>query len=282
MSAKAWPEQDSGGNGSIETILRPILPTNSHQWDVKVTRQEREWEPFGADRQDYGSKVSGRTILSRNGIFNAYSEQWLGGGIVCLAGSDPYSLTDHYLRLSTELHQFETYDEPVIFHNIVLGHSGYTYYFVIPKPISITTPSGVSVILPAQGRPKWDSSGSGITVLVTVKPAITPDPVTYPLPNSPLARTFGKPVQLSLTFPPPYSPNFWSDGQNGAPASYTLLLPRDPKDFMKTLPMPSVIKNLTIIVNQRVDLQTIPMTFTVPIADHAPPYYPKDYKGHRF
>ncbi len=278
MSAKAWHQQDWQSNSSIETILHPVLPANSHQWDVNITRREPEWEAFGTDGRDHGSSSSGPPILGRNGVFSTQFEQWFGGGILGYAGSDPYPRTTRFVRIDTELRQFETYDEPTTFHNIALGHEGRGYYLVIPEPLSITTPSGVTITLPAQGKPRDGSLGEGISVLVKVRPSINSDLVPSPLPNSPLARIFGKPVRLSLIFPQPYSASSWSYMQNGAPADYGLSLPRDPKDFRKILPPPPVLKDFTMIVRQRVDIQTIPMTFTLSIADHSPPYYPKGFR----
>ena len=113
-----------------------------------------------------------------------------------------------------------------------------------------------------------------------IRPKIQENPVAYPLPNAPLARTFGKPVKINLTFPPPYQRGIWSAEQDGVPASYGMSLPTNPawhptRRGISTVPMykdlPPVLKDLTLIIRQRVDLQTVPMRFTVPVSDTPPP-----------
>lgn len=285
MSAKAWNQQDTVGNGSIETILHPILPANSHQWDVVLTRQEREWEPFNADGRNLRNGVSGPPILGRNGVFTTQFEQWFGGGIHEYAGSNPYPRTNRFLRMTTELRQFETFDEPVTFHNIAVIYDTQieVYFLSIPRSVSVTTPSGVTVTLPASQRQFTVPWGGAINLSVLVHPggdgAEGDDAeAAYALPRSPLARTFGKPVQLSLLFPGPYRQSGYSPPYKSKPASYGLDLRHDPKNYSKTLPPPPVLKSFTIVVHQRVDIQTIPMTFTLPITDQSPPYYPKGFR----
>lgn len=292
MSASAWywSSRPQGQMTMAQAILRPILPANSHQWDVVVLRQEREWEPF--EWKLFASEASGplypksgTPILARNGVFDSPNELFYGGGIGISGVLVSYPDTTHFLKLTTELRQFETYDEPVTFHNVAVGHDQYSYCLLLPKPLSVTTPSGIIVTLPAQGKLATEKTliePDRLHILIKAQLQITFIPTTYSLPNSPLARTYGKPVQYKLQFAPPFHLSNWSFEQDGKPADYELLLPNGPKGTLKTPPLPSVLKDLTLIVHQRVDLQAIPMTFTVPIDAHEPPVYPNDYKGPRY
>ena len=286
MSAHAWYWSSHPRSPMAQAILRPILPANSHQWDVVTLKQERDWEPYAREASPLLYANSGVPILARNGVFDSPNEMFDGGGIRVNGVETPYPRTNNFLKLTTELRQFETYDEPITLHNVVVGHDDYSYCLILTKPFSFTTPSGVTVTLPVQGvevsKKKLPIQPDRLRVLVRVKPRITFEPTLYSLPNSPLARTYGKPVQLDLQFAPPYRRSYWNNEKDSSPAEYNLSLPHDPKDFPKIPPPPPVLKDFTLIVHQRVDIQAIPMTFTVPIADHAPPTYPKDYKGPRF
>ncbi len=269
MSVQAWHQAYTSGPVIIQTVMRPVLPGHSHQWDLVTTQREHEWEPFGYTGQQQENISAGPSIQGRNGVFDNLSEHWLNGMSVN-QGNDFYPHSTHFLRVTTKLRQYETYEEPVTFHNLAVAHESNRYYLVLPKPQSATTPSGITVTLPAQGKPRPYSFSDGLTIIMTVRPVIKPDSTAYTLPSSPLTRTFGKPVQLSLDFPQPYSESIGSFEQNGQPAFHTLRLPTERNLPFKILPVPPVLKNFTIIVHQRVDLQTIPMTFIVPIADHAP------------
>ncbi len=283
MSAHAWSWPFAPQGRRTQAILRPVLPAHSHQWDVAVLRQEMEWEAYDGDSSP-SNLYPGTPVLGRQGVFDSAGELWYGGGVSAGSIELPYREDTHFLKLATELRQFETYDEPVTLHNVPVGHDDYSYCLVLTKPVSFTTPSGVTVTLPVQGaevsKKKLPIEPDRLRVLVTTQPRITFDANAYSLPNSPLAHTYGKSVQLALQFAPPFHLSGSMEKGDGSPTDYDVFLPTGPKGSVKAPPL--VLKEFTLIVHQRVDIQTIPMTFTVPIADHAPPTYPKDYKGPRF
>lgn len=304
VSARAWHGGTGPPAGSIGYILHPILPPGSHHWDVLMTKEAREWEPFSYDEHVKIYADSGVPILGRNGLFNTDFERWYGGGILGYVATDYYPRMTRFLRLTCELRQFETYDEMVTFHNVAVQYDEdeyrleheKIYHLELPRSLTVTTPSGVTVTLPAQGgRFRPSLFGGALNFFATIRPKIQNDPVAYSLPNSPLARTFGKPVKISLTFPPPYQRGSWSAEQDGVPASYSMSLPTNPawhptRRGISTVPMHEdllpILKDFTVIIRQRVDLQVIPMTFTLPITAEAPAYYPKGYqmprpKGYR-
>ena len=296
MSAQAWHDQPGQINGQVNYLLRPMLPQNSHQWEIVKTDEWQEWEPFAYEGHIPLSEHSGTPILGRNGVFKAILESRYGGGFYNFAGGDPYPEVNHFLRLTCALQQFETYDEPVTFHNVAVQYDadGYrldhekNYFLALSKPLTVTTPSGVTVTLPVQGqRFQPLLYANDLNFMVRVQPQIEAETVLHPLPNSPLARTFSKPVQISLTFPLPSHLEGWSYDQSGALASCAMSLPPNPAWHFtpKGLPdvpyhrdLPPVLKDFTVIIRQRVDLRTIPMTFTLPITNYAPPDYPTGYQ----
>ena len=287
VSARAWHE----ANSQIGYVLRPVLPPNSHQWDVVTTSEWHEWEPFAYDGRVKVYKDSGAPVLGRNGIFDTGFGRWYSGGIHNYAGFDFYPRMDRFLRLTCELRQFETCDETVTFHNINVKRgqqSGLAFdssvdCLLVSHSMTLTTPSGVSVTLPTQGQSAGPMMSEGcLNFVLTVKAFDKPTSFA----RSPLVRQFGKPVTTSVHFAPPYI----SSGQTlnpGDTQTYNLrpainpawhITPKDIPRIPIYLDVPPVLKDFTVIVRQRVDLQTIPMTFTLPIAAEAPAYYPKGYR----
>jgi hypothetical protein len=290
MSAQAWHDQPSQINGTVSYIFRPLLPPNSHQWDVVTTGLWHEWEPYNYDGHIKVYETSGQPILGRNGVFSTEFERWYGGGIHDLAGTDPYPDTNHFLRLTCELRQFETYDEPVTFHNIpVRVSSDYSnnsshnpYLFFVKQPLTLTTPSGIAVTLPVQGGYSPMATYDAISFQLSARRSATPSD----LPKSPLMRQFDKPVTISLHVAAPDT----SSGQTlnpGEMQTYMLrhslnpawhVTPKGTPPVPFYLDVPPILKDLTVIVRQRINIRTIPMAFTLPIADHTPTYYPKGYQ----
>ncbi len=81
-------------------------------------------------------------------------------------------------------------------------------------------------------------------------------PTLASLPRSPLWRRFKGVVTLSCAVPKPYQ-DYGSSG-NGMEGTYS---------FHSDRPLPKVIANFPVIVRQRVDLRSVPMTFTLPVQD---------------
>ena len=75
VTARAWRAEHENW-----LQLRPILPLNSHQWDIAITHYWPEWEPFGSP-DDQGVQFLG-PIQSRNGVFTGFQEGRWGGGLV--------------------------------------------------------------------------------------------------------------------------------------------------------------------------------------------------------
>ena len=257
---------DAGRSGSMIWFrLRPILPANSHQWDFNYLGEWMEWEPYGYAPQPHQSNP----ILSREGHFTADMEKAVRG-IIDSVGETPYQSSCHFVQVKCELRQFETYDETVVFHNLDIAHdtdeppSETAYWFTLTRPQSITTPSGIRITLPVQGRPPTPTCEE-LNFAFQVEPSAK----SNTLPQSPLVRTYSKPVSLDCLLPSPFD-------------SYGLMYESGPlhhcevKNESGFPPVyPKRLKDFSIIIRQRVDLQTIPMTFTVPVKDPAPKAGPK-------
>ena len=262
LSAQAWLQP----NSVCGYLVTPTLPP-SHSWELGLTKREYTWASFNNTGEDGGQPLKTK-VTNKDGAvaaetaFQGYTD------------FNYYPRANRFLRLTTELRQFETHDETLIFHNVAVRRDPDfgVYCVVLPKPLSQTTPSGVTVTLPTQdGKAGSMAMNHCLNVLVSTSPKITFQRTALSLPASPLARAYGKPVRLSLTFTPPGRRADGSEGQGNAPSYYAISL-------WGKRPLPSVLKDFTITVHQRVDLQATPMTFTLPIADHAPPLsFESDY-----
>ncbi len=274
-TARAWRSRHR-----IYLQTCPILPPNSHQWEIATNNLWPEWEKF--DQPHGQDPIIRMPILGRNGAFADRDIEY--GGTLSNEVPADYRSASRYVRQSCTLRQFETYDESVTFHNLAVKADPSntrdlplkTYTFTIPYPLTLTTPSGIVVTLPAQRRDAGPVISERINLKLTVQQAASPSD----LPHSPLVHQFGKPVTISVKFAPPYD----ADGYIVAPGdtrTYSLWPPqnpawrhRTPEDISHTplfLDLPPVLKDFSVVIHQRVDLQAIPMTFTVPVSDTPPP-----------
>lgn len=271
LTAKAWHSPPSLPNGLITFLLQPTLPPHSHQWDILTTEQSHEWEAYGDTGKPHIWATSGIPVVGPNGSQAAGYRRWFGG-VVGLAGQDFYPRTTHFLRLGCELRQFETYDETVTFHNLAVQRNpnypipDETHFLALTKPVTQTTPSGVAVTLPAQNYSSGGMADAGcLNFLVSAQPPIFAEPATALLPASPLVRAYGKPVQISIGYGSSYLPVGMGYLNN-----HLLSLSVRPSLVAGTGTLPPVLKTLTLTIRQRVDIQAIPMTFTLPIAVAGP------------
>ena len=275
-TAVAWR-----GRHRIFLRVRPILPPNSHQWDFAANDRWSEWESH--DRRRADGATTWPPILSRGGVFTR--QDTTASGIPSMDFPAPYRSASRYVRADCELRQFETYDEQVTFHDLAVKWDEEQYrssrarygYLVLPRTLTATTSSGIVVRLPAQGQGQQQSLYASLSFLLSTKPKMGEE---VALPNSPLARTFGKPVNTHITFAPDYSIESEETQKGVEGTRFMVNTPRNPAwhptpEGVKPIPfsadLPPVLKDFTVILHQRVDLQTIPMTFTVPVSDTPPP-----------
>lgn len=172
--------------------------------------------------------------------------------------------------LRAKLHQYDVYEERLTFKDLDLAPvatKGSEFDFgpnvtpralLLKEPVTLTTPSGISVTLPTQDASTLEEilrNFNGNADALFMKINISPDQREVKLPNSPLYKKYGKPVSIKLETPEP-NLMVWSMADNTF-KHLAIGLPN-----LKTL---KHLDSLTLIVRQRVELQTIPITIEVPI-----------------
>ncbi len=263
----------------------PTLPANSHQWELTGNSPTMQFEK--QDRPHQGTPYTRFPIEGRGANFTPKDLSNIGALIY--STSTNYRSASRYARLECTLHQFETIDERVTFPSVAVvkdlessGHrQGYgdmnTYCISVAKPITLLTPSGLVVTLPAQSKNNRYEAGK-INFSLTVKPIISP----LELPASLLIKQFGKSISISVKMASPDELSGWSIDP-GETQHYVLWPPQNPRwsgkmsiKEMRETPLflaPPPRRDFTIIIHERVELQTIPMTFTVPVSDTLPPAF---------
>lgn len=185
--------------------------------------------------------------------------------------------------LYATLHQYETYTEKVTFHNLDLGPVAFDLfgkpsselfgdpvsrphhlptvtprYLVLKEPVTATTPSGITITLPAQGKETLEKvfmSFDGNANALFIQINTSPNQKLALLPASPLYQNHPKPVRIVLDC---VKPNYMVFYQ--ADNTYKIIAVGLPN--LKTV---THLDTLTLIVRQRVDLRSVPVTLTVPI-----------------
>ncbi len=189
--------------------------------------------------------------------------------------------------IGATLYQYDTDEERVTFHNLDLGplafrlfgksstevfgdpsadtvnrHAATPRYMVLKEPVTLTTPSGISITLPAQGKETLDkvfSNFNGNAGALFIQIDVSPSQREAMLPHSPLFQKHGKPVTIKLDCA---RPNFMV--QSTADNTFKTIAVELPN--LKTV---MHLDTLTLIVRQRVDLQAIPISLQVPISRSA-------------
>lgn len=283
VSVRAWQIREE-----VFLQLSPILLPASHQWEVASSDARPEYEKFDQGHAPDPDPVFYRPIEGRSGRFTpndtGSGSKWFGSLITRFPAD--YRSSSRYVRLDCSLVQFETLEERITFPDVSIQPYTYagevempnvdqTYYLSVLKPITLTTPSGVTVTLPVQGKSETGATNGKINVHLSVKRSYSPNE----LPNSPLVRQFGKPVTVGLDFTPPNNSDGWVVGP-GDTNDYELRRDQNPqwsfklpREQVQKIPLylaPPSHRNLTVVVRQRVEIQTIPLSFTVPVADQTP------------
>jgi len=171
------------------------------------------------------------------------------------------------------LHQYDTYEERVTFHDLDLGTpssqgigrlvGGIARYLVLKEPVTATTPSGITITLPAQGQETLekvftgDFEGNAEALFIQI--STSPSQREAVLPQSPLFQRHSKPVRIALNCAEP-NVMVWCQADN----TYKIISVGVPN--LKTV---THLDTLTLIVRQRVDLQAIPISLQVPISRSA-------------
>ena len=187
----------------------------------------------------------------------------------------PYGAKRH-TTLHATLHQYDTCEERVVFRGLDLvplpprsGPPKPVWADLTPRclslkePMTLTTPSGITVTLPAQGagvlERVFSNSFNGNANALFIQINTSPDKALAVLPKSLLWGKHGKPVRIKLECPPP---NFmvWYMADNTF-KTIAVGLPH-----LRTV---THLDTLTLIVRQRVDLRVVPVSIRVPISRDA-------------
>ena len=170
------------------------------------------------------------------------------------------------MTIHATLHEYDTCEEQITFHDLDLGTSSDLIartmpcrYLALKNPVTATTPSGIAITLPAQGEDTVDElfqgpfEGNFNALFLRIH--TSPNQQLVALPQSPLYKKYPKPVRVALDCP---APNYmvWYTADN----TFTKIAVGLPN--LKTV---THLDTLTLIVRQRVDLRSVPVTLTVPI-----------------
>ncbi len=178
----------------------------------------------------------------------------------------PYGSSQQMIIHAT-LHQYDTYKEQVTFHNLDLvpladdfaTKDGDTPRFLALKSaLTVTTPSGIQITLPAQNVQHFEDMFSvynGNINALFIRIETSPNQKLVPLPESPLYKQHPQPVRIALDCVKPNSMVFYQ-----ADNTYKIIAVGLPD--LKTV---MHLDTLTLIVRQRVDLRSVPVTLTVPV-----------------
>ena len=202
LTACAWRQRDPYNKPhamlAMDHVSGTIRPYQ-HQWEVAFLGCQWEWGVPNAPQQN-GIMSEG---FSDKGVFNN-GEDVVGNGYTGMA--HPYLSHNHYICLSCELRQFETYGETMTFHNVRLrkDNAG-AWRFAPAQALSLTTPSGITVTLPDVSSVKLFDAGFGRDG-IWYQIASEPPRAALSLPHSPLWQKYHKPVDISVfpKLPPGY------------------------------------------------------------------------------
>lgn len=191
--------------------------------------------------------------------------------------SGAFASTDYKILQKTTLHatlrQFDTYDEKVTFKDLDLvpfvptktGRMAFPSgprFLSLPQARTLTTPSGITVTLPAQiGLKPEDMNAvyNGNIDALWVRIQVEPKTRLSRLPDSPLFRKHGRDVSIKLEMLAPNTLISYAADNTSTGLKIGLSYPKSVTH----------LDELTLIVRQRVDLQTVPVAIQVPISKPA-------------
>ena len=173
----------------------------------------------------------------------------------------PYRKDQRLAEVTCTLRQYETLDETVTFHDIKVNREVDGFGFVtLTAAQTMTTPSGISVSLPVQNYKTFMPGGmfvyDGPPNVVFIRVLLSPGQKQTVLPNSPLYKRHRLPVGITVSTAPPVFMNSNSGRASLPQVDMTMTLSDEKATHIDTL---------TLVIRQRADLQSIPLSFEVPI-----------------
>lgn len=233
----------------ILCALKGTIKDARHPWEVEPLAKTMEWEPSGYLPEEMFGFAPTRKV----GSIVKFGGQYFFGG-----NSLPYPHDSHFVRLSARLQEFETYTETITFPNTSVIRTKYGYRFAAGRcPQTIISPSGVKVILMGMSLQNNTEAHDVEDVNISLGASFTRKITS--LPHSPLWQSYRRPVTVTLETSAPcqaYGSMFI-----GNVGDYSYLMSNPPTKQMK---------HFSVTIHQRVDLRTVPMTFTLPVGSKPP------------
>lgn len=184
-------------------------------------------------------------------------------GIIGQESATPYRPRQRRTLITCQLRQYDVMEEKVTFHDLTLTRAMGFGFLTVTTPQTVTTPSGIAVALPVQNQETFMPGGTfsynGPPNVVFARVAVSPGRKRNALPASPLFQRHRVPVSIRVDAAAPIFVNY-NSGDSALPLLHLTL--RDPKA--------THLESLTLVIRQRADLQSIPLTFRVPILRRVP------------
>jgi len=171
------------------------------------------------------------------------------------------------MTIHATLHEYDIYEDQVTFHNLDLWpladdleteHGITPRFLALKSAVTATTPSGIQITLLAQNVHHFSEMFDGYNGnpnALFIRIATTPSQKIVTLPKSPLYKKHPQPVRIALDC---VKPNYMVFCQ--ADNTYKIIAVGLPD--LRTV---THLDTLTLVVRQRVDLRSVPVTLTVPI-----------------
>ena len=177
--------------------------------------------------------------------------------------------TQKQATIRATLRQYDVYQEKVVFKNLPLAPIERAYapsrVLSLVQARSITTASGITITLPAQNYDAMPPGIAGDPNVIFIRVNVTPgDKPIASLPRSPLWHKHRRPIRLQVgkKVRLPWGDEFY---YQDLPLNYGLVAVSIPD--LKTA---THLADLTLMVRQRTDLQTVPIAIRVPISKSTP------------
>jgi hypothetical protein len=231
VQGRAYFDQDYWASSRFDFQVAPPAGTPDH-WDFTLDRQG-EITP-----EHYIALRSGQSLL-------------------------PYGRAAETTIRAT-LWRYDTLEERVTFHDLDLRpladdwmtrHGVAERFLDLKSARTATTPSGITITLPAQqldSMPCLNGNGNALFIRIQT----TPDDRNAVLPESPLYRKYRKPARIFLGCEKPDGMVFYE-----ADNTYKTIAVDIPE-----LRTATHLDSLTLIVRQRVNLQCVPVAVTLPVS----------------
>ena len=238
-----------------QAYIDNAYPTDSYRYNLEIIKTPK-------DRYQWDFTLDQATDYHFTGI--------VGGSYNPIEGSSRKAI------IHPILHQYDTLEERVTFTNLEVGPilpdtewselpgedplmAVTPRYLNLKKPITLTTPSGISITLPAQGSETLDKvfrmfNGNANALFIRIK--TSPNEREVSLPSSPLYKKHKKPVRIALDCALPYHMGYFMADNTYDTISIS----------MKDLKTVTHLDSLTLIIRQRIDLKSIPISLSVPVS----------------